>query len=82
MTPIALGTDGGGSIRIPAAFCGIVGHKPTFGLVPKMPGFRGWPTLSVDGPLARTVRDLALMLSVMAGPRRPTSSPGPSPSAT
>ncbi len=67
-TPIALGTDGGGSIRIPAAFCGVVGHKPTFGLVPKMPGFRGWPSLSVDGPLTRSVRDAALALSVMAGP--------------
>jgi Asp-tRNA(Asn)/Glu-tRNA(Gln) amidotransferase A subunit family amidase len=67
-TPIALGTDGGGSIRIPSAFCGVVGHKPTFGLVPKLPGFRGWPTLSVDGPLTRTVRDAALALSVMAGP--------------
>lgn len=67
-TPIGLGTDGGGSIRIPAAFCGVVGHKPTFGLVPKRPGFRGWPTLSVDGPLTRTVRDAALALSVMAGP--------------
>jgi Asp-tRNA(Asn)/Glu-tRNA(Gln) amidotransferase A subunit family amidase len=67
-TPIALGTDGGGSIRIPAAFCGVVGHKPTFGLVPKLPGFRGWPTLSVDGPLTRTVLDAALALSVLAGP--------------
>jgi Asp-tRNA(Asn)/Glu-tRNA(Gln) amidotransferase A subunit family amidase len=68
MVPVALGTDGGGSIRIPASFCGIAGHKPTFGLVPKEPGFPNWRTLSVDGPLARTVRDLALMLSVMAGP--------------
>jgi Asp-tRNA(Asn)/Glu-tRNA(Gln) amidotransferase A subunit family amidase len=67
-TPVALGTDGGGSIRIPAAFCGVVGHKPTYGLVPRMPGFRGWPSLSVDGPLTRTVRDAALALSVMAGP--------------
>jgi Asp-tRNA(Asn)/Glu-tRNA(Gln) amidotransferase A subunit family amidase len=67
-TALALGTDGGGSIRIPAAFCGLVGHKPTFGLVPKLPGFRGWPSLSVDGPLTRTVRDAALALSVMAGP--------------
>jgi Asp-tRNA(Asn)/Glu-tRNA(Gln) amidotransferase A subunit family amidase len=67
-TPIALGTDGGGSIRIPAAFCGVVGHKPTFGLVPKLPGFRGWPSLSVDGPLTRTVRDAALTLSVVRGP--------------
>lgn len=66
-TGIALGTDGGGSIRIPAAFCGVVGHKPTFGLVPSKPGFRGWPTLSVFGPLSRTVRDAALALSVMAG---------------
>jgi len=65
--PIAIGTDGGGSVRIPAAFCGLVGHKPTFGLVPKMPGFRAWPTLSVDGPLTRSVRDAALSLSVMAG---------------
>lgn len=67
-TPIALGTDGGGSIRIPAAFCGVVGHKPTFGLVPKLPGFRGWPSLSVDGPLTRTVHDAALCLAVLAGP--------------
>ncbi|HEY6935181.1 MAG TPA: amidase [Marmoricola sp.] len=65
--PLGLGTDGGGSIRIPAAFCGVVGHKPTFGLVPKLPGFRGWPSLSVDGPLTRTVRDAALALDVMAG---------------
>jgi Asp-tRNA(Asn)/Glu-tRNA(Gln) amidotransferase A subunit family amidase len=65
--PIAIGTDGGGSVRIPAAFCGLVGHKPTFGLVPKLPGFRAWPTLSVDGPLTRTVRDAAISLSVMAG---------------
>jgi Asp-tRNA(Asn)/Glu-tRNA(Gln) amidotransferase A subunit family amidase len=66
-TPVALGTDGGGSIRIPAAFCGVVGHKPTFGLIPTRPGFRGWPTLSVHGPITRTVRDAALAVSVMAG---------------
>jgi Asp-tRNA(Asn)/Glu-tRNA(Gln) amidotransferase A subunit family amidase len=65
--PLALGTDGGGSIRIPSAFCGVVGHKPSFGLIPKLPGFRGWPTLSVDGPLAASVRDLVLALRVMAG---------------
>jgi Asp-tRNA(Asn)/Glu-tRNA(Gln) amidotransferase A subunit family amidase len=68
MVPMALGTDGGGSIRIPSSFCGIAGHKPTFGLVPKMPGFRGWPTLSVDGPMARSVGEAARMLAVMAGP--------------
>ena len=67
MTSLALGTDGGGSIRIPASFCGVVGHKPTFGAVPKDPGFPGWKTLSVDGPLARSVRDAALMMSVIVG---------------
>jgi Asp-tRNA(Asn)/Glu-tRNA(Gln) amidotransferase A subunit family amidase len=79
MTAVALGTDGGGSIRIPSSFCGVVGHKPTFGLVPKEPGFKGWKTLSVDGPLARSVRDAALMLSVIAGPAAADdmSYPGP-----
>jgi Asp-tRNA(Asn)/Glu-tRNA(Gln) amidotransferase A subunit family amidase len=79
MAPLSVGTDGGGSIRIPACFCGIVGHKPTFGLVPKLPGFRGWPTISVDGPITRTVRDAALLLSVIAGahPADELSFPGP-----
>jgi Asp-tRNA(Asn)/Glu-tRNA(Gln) amidotransferase A subunit family amidase len=79
MVPLALGTDGGGSIRIPSAFCGTYGLKPTFGLVPKMPGFRGWPTLSVTGPIAASVRDLGLALSVMAGPSAadPLSYPAP-----
>jgi Asp-tRNA(Asn)/Glu-tRNA(Gln) amidotransferase A subunit family amidase len=79
IVPLAVGTDGGGSIRIPSAFCGVYGHKPSFGLVPKMPGFRGWPTLSVTGPIAASVRDLALALSVMAGPHPADwlSFPGP-----
>jgi Asp-tRNA(Asn)/Glu-tRNA(Gln) amidotransferase A subunit family amidase len=55
MVPLAIGTDGGGSIRIPSAFCGTTGLKPTFGLIPKMPGFRGWPTLSVTGPIATDI---------------------------
>ncbi len=78
-TPVALGTDGGGSIRIPSAFCGVPGHKPSFGLVPKLPGFRGWPSLSVDGPLASSVRDLVLALRVVAGahPADPLSWPVP-----
>jgi Asp-tRNA(Asn)/Glu-tRNA(Gln) amidotransferase A subunit family amidase len=78
-TPLALGTDGGGSIRIPSAFCGVPGHKPSFGLIPKLPGFRGWPSLSVDGPLAASVRDLALAVRVMAGahPADPLSWPVP-----
>jgi Asp-tRNA(Asn)/Glu-tRNA(Gln) amidotransferase A subunit family amidase len=79
MVPLAVGTDGGGSIRIPSAFCGVYGLKPTYGLVPKVPGFRGWPTISVTGPIAASVRDLALAVSVMAGPTPldPLSYPAP-----
>ena len=67
--PLAVGTDGGGSIRIPASFCGIYGLKPSFGRVPQFPGFPGsWETLSHTGPLTRTVRDAALMLDAIAGP--------------
>jgi Asp-tRNA(Asn)/Glu-tRNA(Gln) amidotransferase A subunit family amidase len=78
MTPIALGTDGGGSVRIPASYCGLVGIKPTYGLVPGQPGFVGWKTLSVVGPLTRTVRDAALVLETIAGvsPADDQSSPG------
>jgi Asp-tRNA(Asn)/Glu-tRNA(Gln) amidotransferase A subunit family amidase len=79
MVPLAIGTDGGGSVRIPAAFCGVAGLKGTFGLVPKLPGFRGWPTLSIDGPLARSVRDIALLLGVMAGPHPADDLSYPSP---
>lgn len=67
MTPLALGTDMGGSIRIPAAFCGIAGHKPTHGLVARGPCFEEMRTLNCVGPMARTVRDLALCLGVIAG---------------
>jgi Asp-tRNA(Asn)/Glu-tRNA(Gln) amidotransferase A subunit family amidase len=76
--PLALGSDGGGSIRIPASFCGVAGHKPTFGLVPVTPGFRGWETLSVVGPIGRTVADVGAGLRVMAGyhPSDPGSLPG------
>ena len=63
--PLHLGTDAGGSIRIPAAWCGVVGLKPSFGRVPQWP-VGAFATVAVAGPLARTVRDAALMLSAMA----------------
>lgn len=68
MVPLALGSDGGGSIRIPASFCGTVGFKPTFGRVPRMPGFHGWYTLNHVGPLTSTVADAALAYDVLHGP--------------
>ncbi len=68
MSPLALGSDGGGSIRIPASFCGVFGFKPSFGLVPTFPGFTGWRSLYHAGPIARTVADAALMMDVMSGP--------------
>jgi aspartyl-tRNA(Asn)/glutamyl-tRNA(Gln) amidotransferase subunit A len=65
--PVALGTDGGGSIRLPAAFCDVYGLKPSWGRVPQHPGFPGWDHLSCTGPLTRTVRDAAAVLDVIAG---------------
>ncbi len=64
----ALGTDDGGSNRIPAQFTGVVGVKPTFGLVPRTGVIPTWPYLDTHGPLARTVADAALMLDAIAGP--------------
>ncbi len=74
--PLALGSDGGGSVRIPASHCGLYGIKPSFGRIPLYPGARderypgasGWESIECYGPLARTVTDAALMLSVVAGP--------------
>lgn len=67
--PLALGTDGVGSIRVPASFCGVFGIKPTFGLVPRAPGFfpPSWASLAHTGPIGRSVRDVALLLEVIAG---------------
>ncbi|XSG86116.1 MAG: amidase [Methylohalobius sp. ZOD2] len=67
MGPLALGTDAGGSIRIPAAFCGIVGLKPTFGEVPHWPA-SPFGTLAHAGPMTWTVQDCALMMNVLAEP--------------
>ena len=67
MVPLALGTDGGGSIRIPCAFCGLPGLKPTFGRVPAWPASPFGPVAHL-GPMARSVADLALLLDVIAEP--------------
>ena len=68
MGPLAQGSDTGGSLRMPAAFCGVVGFRTSPGLVPHHPRALAWDTISVTGPMARTVTDTALMLSVLAGP--------------
>jgi aspartyl-tRNA(Asn)/glutamyl-tRNA(Gln) amidotransferase subunit A len=67
LAPLATGTDGAGSIRTPAAFCGVYGFKPTFGLVPLYAGFLTLPLYTSAGPITRSVRDAALMLSVIGG---------------
>jgi Asp-tRNA(Asn)/Glu-tRNA(Gln) amidotransferase A subunit family amidase len=66
----ALGTDDGGSNRIPAQFTGVVGMKPTFGLVPRTGVIPTWPCLDTHGPLSRWVADSALLLDAIAGPDR------------
>ena len=65
--PIGIGSDGGGSVRIPGSFCGVVGLKPSFGRIPYYPASAA-ETLSHMGPLTRTVADAALALDVLAGP--------------
>lgn len=79
LVPIALGTDLGGSIRLPAAMCGILGHRPTPGRVPVYPTEFGWDLLvsHVHGPLARSAQDLGLVMAALAGPddRDPSSLP-------
>ncbi|HVJ55086.1 MAG TPA: amidase family protein [Aliidongia sp.] len=66
MVPLASGSDMGGSLRTPAGFCGVVGLRPSPGLVPNDRRLTGWSPLSVDGPMARSVPDAALLLSAMA----------------
>ena len=67
IVPVAHGSDGAGSIRIPAALCGIFGFKPSLGVVPYWPNPDFWAARSHNGPLARTVRDAALLLNGIAG---------------
>ncbi|MBI2401741.1 MAG: amidase [Gemmatimonadetes bacterium] len=68
MVALAQGTDLGGSLRIPASFCGVVGLRPSVGLVPTYPSDFLWDTLQVTGPVARTAPDVGLMLQAIAGP--------------
>src|ERR1051325_11124625 len=68
MIALAEGTDLGGSLRIPASFCGVVGLRPSVGLVPTHPTDWVWDNLQVSGPMARTAEDVALMLQAIAGP--------------
>ena len=68
MVPIADGNDLGGSLRNPASFCNVVGLRPSPGRVPNWPSLAHWFPMAVQGPLARTVTDAALMLSAIAGP--------------
>ncbi|MBN9560922.1 MAG: amidase [Alphaproteobacteria bacterium] len=73
MVPLATGSDHGGSLRIPASFCGVVGHRSSAGVVPNEKRALAHSVYSVQGPMARTVGDAALLLSVIA--RRPTRDP-------
>ena len=71
------GSDMGGSLRIPASFCNVVGFRPSFGVIPVVPSRNAWSWLTRTGPMAREVADLALAMSVLAGPdsRLPFPSP-------
>ena len=70
MIPIADGSDMGGSLRNPANFCNVVGIRPSTGRVPSWPTDHAWFSLGVQGPMARTVKDVALVLAAIAGPDR------------
>ncbi len=79
LIPVAEGSDGGGSIRIPASCCGVVGFKPSRGRVSAGPLGSDWSGLAGDGPLARTVRDAAALLDAMAHPMPGDPRPLPDP---
>lgn len=72
MVPLADGSDLGGSLRNPASFCNVVGLRPTPGVVPSWPTSDPWEPLSTEGPMGRSVADVALMLAAIAGPDQRT----------
>lgn len=77
LAPIATGSDGGGSVRIPAAFCGLAGLKPTNGIIGRSP-IPAWMDFSTKGPMGTSIADVRLLLAIMAGPAAgdPTALPG------
>ena len=83
MVPLATGSDGGGSIRIPSALCGLSGLKPSFGRVPVGgPTPPGWLSLSAKGPMARRIADVALALDAVVGPEQDDLGSLPRPEAS
>ncbi|KAI5814638.1 amidase signature domain-containing protein [Pyronema omphalodes] len=80
--PIAVGADGGGSIRIPATYCGVFGLKPTHGRVDTSPTASIAPSVGVVGPIAATMHDLALAYRIMSTPHPSSPFPAPTPSST
>jgi aspartyl-tRNA(Asn)/glutamyl-tRNA(Gln) amidotransferase subunit A len=79
MGPLHQGSDAAGSVRIPAAFCGVFGYKPTFGLVPNYPLPAHIGTLATVGPITRTASDTAAMLGVISRPDPRDFMAGPAP---
>lgn len=67
LAPAAIGNDGGGSIRIPASLCGVVGLKPQFGRIPTYPRLPGWETMNHEGPITRGIEDACLLMEVLTG---------------
>ena len=82
MLPLADGSDMGGSLRNPASFCNVVGLRPSLGRVPQWPVRNAWETTAVSGPLGRSVEDVALLLSVVAGPHPRVSTASETPGSS